>query len=102
MERSRHDRHAEAPHEDAGAQGAPRGAPQALLDSVREANAAKTAIKRALAEGPLTVPEIAAVAELEPRQVLWTLTAMRKYGTAVEDSTAGSYVRYALTPKEPR
>ncbi len=78
------------------------GAPQALLDSVREANAAKTAIKRALAEGPLTVPEIAAVAELEPRQVLWTLTAMRKYGTAVEDSTAGSYVRYALTPKEPR
>ncbi len=78
------------------------GAPQALLDSVRENNAAKTAIKRALADGPLTVPEVAAAAGLDPRQVLWTLTAMRKYGTAVEDSTAGSYVRYALTPKEPR
>ena len=78
------------------------GAPQALLDAVRDNNAAKAAIKRALADGPLTVPAVAAATGLTPRQVLWTLTAMRKYGTAAEDSTAGSYVRYALSPKEPR
>jgi predicted transcriptional regulator len=73
-----------------------------LLESVRRNNAAKTAIKRALAGGPLTVPEIAAATGLPTRTVLWTVTAMRKYGAVVEDSTDGSYVRYALATKDPR
>ena len=73
-----------------------------LLDSVRENNAARAAIKRALAGGPLTVPEIAEASGLTTRTTLWTVTAMRKYGQVVEDSTDGSYVRYALTAKEPR
>jgi predicted transcriptional regulator len=78
------------------------GAPQALLDSVREHNTAKAAIRRALADGPLTVPEVAAAAGLSTRDTLWILTAMRKYGTVAEDTQAGSYMRYALTPKEAR
>lgn len=78
------------------------GTPQALLDSVREHNAAKSAIKRALANGPLTVPEVAAAAGLTTRATLWTLTAMRKYGSVAEDTQAGSYMRYALTTKEAR
>lgn len=73
-----------------------------LLESVRHNNAAKTAIKRALAGGPLTVPEIAEAAGLSTQKILWTITAMRKYGTVLEDSTDGSYVRYALAAKEPR
>jgi G:T/U-mismatch repair DNA glycosylase len=40
------------------------GTPQALLDAVRENNAARVAIKKALAEGPRTVPEVAAAAGL--------------------------------------
>jgi hypothetical protein len=32
--------------------------------------------------------------------VLWTLTAMRKYGQAVEDGVDGDYPRYALPEKE--
>ncbi len=76
--------------------------PAALLESVRQNNSNKTAIKRALAGGPLTVPEIAAAAGLPTQTILWTVTAMRKYGSVVEDSTAGSYVRYALVAKEPR
>jgi hypothetical protein len=78
------------------------GAPQALLDSVREHNAAKAAIRRALAAGPLTVPEVAAAAGLSTRQTLWVLTAMRKYGAVAEDTQEGSYMRYALTTKEAR
>ena len=78
------------------------GAPQALLDSVREHNAARTAIKRALAGGPLTVPEVAVSASLSPRETLWVLTAMRKYGSVVEETQEGSYMRYALTTKEAR
>jgi predicted transcriptional regulator len=73
-----------------------------LLDSVRQNNAAKTAIKRALAGGPRTIPEIAEAAGLSTRTILWTVTAMRKYGVVVEDSTDGSYVRYALAAKGPR
>jgi len=76
--------------------------PPELLESVRQNNAVKTAIKRALAGGPRTVPEIAEAAGLPARTILWTITAMRKYGTVVEDSTDGSYVRYALAAKDPR
>jgi hypothetical protein len=78
------------------------GAPQALLDSVREHNNAKAAIRRALASGPHTVPEVAAAAGLSTTETLWLLTAMRKYGTVVEDVQDGSYMRYALTTKDPR
>ena len=78
------------------------GTPKALLDSVREHNAARAAIRRALAAGPLTVPEVAAAAGLSTRDTLWILTAMRKYGSVSEDTQAGSYMRYALTTKEAR
>jgi predicted transcriptional regulator len=74
----------------------------ALLESVRLNNAAKASIKKALADGPRTVPEIAEAAGLSTKTILWTVTAMRKYGSVVEDSTDGSYVRYALVTKDPR
>ena len=78
------------------------GAPQALLDSVREQAAARSAIRKALADGPRTVPEVAAAAGLSPRETLWMLTAMRKYGSVAEDTQDGSYMRYALTTKAAR
>jgi hypothetical protein len=78
------------------------GTPQALLDAVRDHNAAKAAIRKALAAGPLTVPQVAEAAGLSTRQTLWTLTAMRKYGSVAEDAQAGSYMRYALTTKAAR
>jgi hypothetical protein len=78
-------------------------ASDALLAWVREHNAARTAIRRALAEkGPMTVPELAEATGLPARTVFWTITAMRKYGSAVEDGTDGSYVRYGLAAKDPR
>jgi hypothetical protein len=76
--------------------------PQELLDSVRQNNAARAAIKKALAESPMTVPELAEATGLPSRTVLWTVTAMRKYGAVNEDSVDGSYPRYGLTSKDPR
>jgi predicted transcriptional regulator len=76
--------------------------PKELLDRVRAQNAAKTAIRKALKGGPLTVPEIAEAASLGTKDVLWYVTAMRKYGQVVEDVQDGDYMRYALAPEAPR
>lgn len=76
--------------------------PKELLDRVRTQNAAKTAIRRALRDGPLTVPEIAEAAGLGTKEVLWYVTAMRKYGQLVEDSQDGDYMRYALAAEASR
>jgi predicted transcriptional regulator len=73
-----------------------------LLESVRQNNAAKTAIKRALENGPRTVPELAETTGLPSRTIFWVVTAMRKYGAIQEDSVDGSYPRYALATKDPR
>jgi len=47
------------------------------------------------------VPEIAERGSPDQNDPL-DRDAMRKYGTVVEDSTDGSYVRYALAAKDPR
>ena len=73
-----------------------------LLERVRVQNHVKAAVRRALAAGPLTPPEVAAAAEISPREALWTLIAMRKYGVVVESGQEGDYVRYALSGKDPR
>jgi len=67
-----------------------------LLARVRLLNKRKSAIKKVLAAGPMTVPEVAAALDIDPADALWSLTAMRKYGLAAEDSVEGDYVRFAL------
>ena len=71
-----------------------------LLGSVKTLNKRKAAIKKVLKEGPRTVPQVAEATGFEPADVLWTLTAMRKYGSAVEDGVDGDYPLYALPEKE--
>lgn len=73
-----------------------------LLESIRQGNQTRVAIKKALASGPLTVPELAEATGIPARTVLWTITSMRKYGAVLEDSIDGSYPRYALSAKDPR
>jgi hypothetical protein len=73
-----------------------------LLERVREQNHVKAAVRRALAEGPMTPPEVARATELTPREALWMLIALRKYGVVEEDGQDGDYVRYALSGKDPR
>ena len=71
-----------------------------LLSRVKAGNKRKAAIKKALKDGPMTVPRIAEATGFQPRDVLWSLTAMRKYGSAVEAGTDGDYPTYELPEKE--
>ena len=71
-----------------------------LLDYVKATNKRKAAVKKALKDGPKTVPEVAEATGFDSRDVLWTLTAMRKYGQAVEEGVDGDYPRYTLPEKE--
>jgi hypothetical protein len=77
-------------------------APADLLERVRDQNHVKAAIRRALAAGAMTPPELAAAVGISPRDALWMLIALRKYGAVVEDGQDGDYVRYALSGKDPR
>jgi predicted transcriptional regulator len=75
-------------------------ASEELLSLVKVNNKRKATIKKTLKEGPMTVPQLAEATGFEPADVLWTLTAMRKYGQAVEEGVDGDYPRYTLPEKE--
>jgi hypothetical protein len=74
--------------------------PKDLLDRVRTQNAAKTAIRRALADGPLTPPQVADAAGIPASEAIWLLTAMRHYGQVVEEGQDGDYPLFGLAAVE--
>jgi predicted transcriptional regulator len=45
-------------------------------------------------DNPKTVPEVAAAIDLPTHEVLWHLTAMKKYGILVESGMCGDYPLY--------
>lgn len=51
-------------------------------------------ICKIIEEDPKTVPEIAEVIGMPTHQVLWYLTAMKKYEEVVEEGMSGGYVLY--------
>jgi predicted transcriptional regulator len=59
----------------------------------------RKAIRAVLEREPSTVPRIASELNLPTDEVLWHVTAMRKYGQAAETGEEGDYVLYALTPQ---
>lgn len=54
------------------------------------------AIKTRLAEGPQTVPEIAASLAMDTADIMVTVAALRKYGQVVEGAKDGDYFKYQL------
>ncbi len=64
---------------------------QALL---KEQQAVRRKIGQALGDAAHTVPEIAAAAGLPADEVLWHVTAMKKYGLVVETGKSGEYYLY--------
>jgi hypothetical protein len=54
------------------------------------------AIKAQLAQGDMTVPEIAAATGLATSEVMWYVASMKKYGAVLEGAKDGSYFRYQL------
>lgn len=70
---------------------------QALL---KEQQAFRKQLRAAMGDGPLTIPEIAAAAQLPPDQVMWHVMAMKKYDLVREVGKSGDYYQYALAEGE--
>jgi predicted transcriptional regulator len=59
-------------------------------------------ISEALRKGPSTVPELAHQVKLPADQVLWHVTAMRKYGVVREAGPEGDYVKYEFVEENTK
>ena len=68
---------------------------------IREEPLMHRPILEALAEGPLTVPEIAAAIGQPAEEALYWVMGMRRYGTLVEEPepTDDGYFRYAAVAR---
>jgi hypothetical protein len=55
------------------------------------------AVKRQLAEGGKTVPELAEASGLSTADTMWYVATLKKYGVVAEGEKDGSYFRYELT-----
>ena len=57
-------------------------------------------LRKALKEGPKSVPDLAALLSLEKSTTLWYVMAMRRYGEVIEAAERNGYPLYSL--KEDR
>lgn len=64
---------------------------QALL---KEQQAVRKKLARVLQGEPKAIPEIAKVTDLPPHEVLWHITAMKKYGEIIEDGLDDDFEYY--------
>jgi predicted Rossmann fold nucleotide-binding protein DprA/Smf involved in DNA uptake len=64
---------------------------QALL---KEHNAVRKEILKAMGDDPRTVPEIADLSGLPSHEVLWHITALKKYDLVAEVGMDGEYYQY--------
>ena len=64
---------------------------QALL---KEQKAIRRQICQHMREVPKAVPEIAEITSIPADQVLWHVTAMKKYGLVIETGMCGEYYLY--------
>ncbi len=69
---------------------------------IREEMSMQSAIRAALADGPLRVPQIAAALGRPAEEVVYWVMGMRRYGHVVElpDDDDEGWFPYALTTKE--
>jgi predicted transcriptional regulator len=66
---------------------------QALL---KEQKAIRRQICQPMRETPRAVPELAEMTGLPAGQILWHVTAMKKYGLVVENGMCGEYYLYEM------
>jgi predicted transcriptional regulator len=73
---------------------------QDTMERTRELLKTQKAVRRQICQqlrsGPKIVPEIAAATGLPSHDVLWHITAMRKYDLVVEVGRCGEYYQYAM------
>jgi DNA-binding Lrp family transcriptional regulator len=70
--------------------------PKEVLERIKKYNAVRAAIKKALKEGPKTVPEIASATGIPSPEVLWHVMSMKKYGLIAEHEDEMDYYSYRL------
>jgi len=63
---------------------------------LKEQQTARRQICQQLRSGPKIVPEIAEATGLPAHEVLWHITAMKKYDLVVEVGQCGEYYQYAM------
>lgn len=69
---------------------------EATQGYLKEQQSIRKTLAQAMREAPLTVPELADATGLPSDQVLWHVTAMKKYDQVVEAGFDGEYYQYAL------
>ena len=69
---------------------------------LKEQKAVRRQICTALREGPKTIPEIAAAVEMPADEVLWHVTAMKKYDLVAEAGMCGEYYQYQMAEDKRR
>ena len=72
-----------------------------VREIVREEQAMRAPILAALADGPLTVPEIAAAIGCPAHEAMFWVMGLRKYGWLAEEKvTDDGYFRYGAVERE--
>jgi len=74
--------------------------PDELMARIREHNKIKAAIRKALADGPKTPPQVAEATGYPVQQVFWHMMSMRKYGQIHEAGEEAGYRLYALAEEK--
>jgi predicted Rossmann fold nucleotide-binding protein DprA/Smf involved in DNA uptake len=64
---------------------------------LKNQQALRRQLRKAMKDGPKTIPEIAQGAELPADQVLWHVMAMKKYDLVREVGMEAEYYQYQLT-----
>jgi hypothetical protein len=75
-----------------------------VREIVREETFMRARILEVLAEGPRTVPEIAAALGRPTHEAMFWVMGMRRYGQVrdVKEAAVDGYFRYQAVAKEPR
>lgn len=73
-----------------------------VREIVRDEQVMRRRVLAVLADGPLTVPEIAAALERPTHEVMFWVMGLRKYGWLVEDKEVNDdgYFRYEAVERE--
>jgi predicted Rossmann fold nucleotide-binding protein DprA/Smf involved in DNA uptake len=69
---------------------------------LKEQKAIRRQICQAMRDAPKTVPEVAEATGLPADQVLWHVTAMRKYDLVAEAEMCGEYYTYQLVQESKK
>ncbi|MBN2384773.1 hypothetical protein JXQ70_18000 [bacterium] len=72
------------------------GASAKLKERLKHQQTQMKAIRKALADGPKTVVELAEIMKIHSNEALWLLMALKKYGKVVEHEQQGEAYTYAL------